>query len=75
MDRRNILLARGNRSEGTCEWITSSEEYKAWVTAKKSNLLWVRGQPRQDKTYLSIYLAEKLANSENAILLEYYCDH
>ena len=73
MDRRNILL-RGDRSKGTCEWITSLGEYKQWAAPKKSNILWICGQPGQGKTYLSIYLAETLANLEDIILLEYYCD-
>ena len=51
------------------------EEYKAWVAAKKSDLLWICGQPGHGKTYLSIYLVETLAKSEDIILLEYYCDN
>lgn len=33
-DRRGILLARGGRSKGTCEWITLLDEFKVWVSAK-----------------------------------------
>jgi hypothetical protein len=75
MDRRSILRNRGKRTKGTCEWITNLDKYKEWLTAKESNLLWICGQPGRGKTYLSIYLAEKLAETEDAILLEYYCDN
>jgi hypothetical protein len=51
------------------------EEYKAWDATKESNLLWICGQPGQDKTSLAIFLAETLANLEDTILLEYYCDY
>ena len=51
------------------------EEYKAWDAANEPNLLLICGQPGQGKTFLSIYLAETLANLKDTILLEYYCDY
>ena len=73
MDRSNIIQARGERSKGTCEWILTLEKFKIWIENQKSSLLWIRGSPGKGKTYLSLFLAERLAH--DTVLLEYYCDN
>lgn len=58
-DRDAIITAKGERTLGTCEWITSTEEYKSWEQSS-SDHLWISGPPRMGKTYLSIYLSQHL---------------
>ena len=59
------------RTEGTCEWICSTPNYKDWQeNAQKSSLLWISGGPGCGKTFLSNFLAKKL-NENSGLVCKY----
>ncbi|OBT51052.1 hypothetical protein VE04_08733 [Pseudogymnoascus sp. 24MN13] len=70
--RDAIITAKGVRVEGTCEWITSTDEYKAWIMSPPS-LLWLSGGPGKGKTFISIFLTKRL--SESAHVIYFFCDN
>ncbi|KFX87067.1 hypothetical protein V490_08579 [Pseudogymnoascus sp. VKM F-3557] len=71
-DRDAIITAKGVRIDGTCEWITSTNEYKTWIASPPS-LLWLSGGPGKGKTFLSIFLTKSL--SESAHVIYFFCDN
>lgn len=77
-DREKLLHRKGSRVDGTCRWITSDKLYDSWLKSH-SGLLWLSGGPGGGKTMLSIFLAEELERkakeSQNAVLLEFFCDN
>ncbi len=77
-DRNNLIARKGSKTNGTCEWIRSNEIYKSWLQSR-SQLLWLSGGPGKGKTMLSIFLTEELEritkDSQDAVLLEYFCDN
>ncbi|CAH0053594.1 unnamed protein product [Clonostachys solani] len=72
-DRDEIITAKGDRVDGTCEWITSTVEYTEWMKST-SGLLWIVGGPGKGKTFLSIYLTEILDNA-GSTLIYFFCDN
>ncbi|OBT84287.1 hypothetical protein VE02_07631 [Pseudogymnoascus sp. 03VT05] len=70
--RDAIITAKGVRVEGTCEWITSTDEYKTWIMSPPS-LLWLSGGPGKGKTFISIFLTKRL--SESAHVIYFFCDN
>ncbi|CAH0023923.1 unnamed protein product [Clonostachys rhizophaga] len=72
-DRDEIITAKGDRVDGTCEWITSTGEYTQWMQST-SGLLWILGGPGKGKTFLSIYLTEIL-NKAGSTLIYFFCDN
>ncbi|KFY79076.1 hypothetical protein V499_01886 [Pseudogymnoascus sp. VKM F-103] len=70
--RDAIITAKGVRVDGTCEWITSTDEYKAWIISPPS-LLWLSGGPGKGKTFISIFLTKHLSESANVIY--FFCDN
>ena len=77
-DREALRHTKGSRIDGTCTWIKGHEVFKLWYSSD-SELLWLSGGPGKGKTMISIYLVEELEqrvkHSENAILLQYFCDN
>ncbi|KFX86235.1 hypothetical protein O988_09701, partial [Pseudogymnoascus sp. VKM F-3808] len=71
-DRDAIITAKGVRVDGTCEWITSTNEYRAWIASPPS-LLWLSGGPGKGKTFISIFLTKSLSESANVIY--FFCDN
>lgn len=71
-DRDAIITAKGDRVGGTCEWITSTEEYVKW-TGSDAALLWVSGRPGKGKTFLSIFLTKHLAQGGRTVIY-FFCD-
>ncbi|KAH6884909.1 hypothetical protein B0T10DRAFT_462602 [Thelonectria olida] len=63
-DRENIIDTRGEISEGTCEWITTTEEYKTWEQTSPY-LLWISAPPGSGKTYIATYLSRLLERPSN----------
>ncbi|KAG5760762.1 hypothetical protein H9Q72_011132 [Fusarium xylarioides] len=57
LDREAILDAKGDICEGTCEWILSTDEFKAWEK-DPPHLLWISAPPGMGKTFMSIYLSK-----------------
>lgn len=66
-DRKELLSAKGEITEGTCRWILSTDEYKRWChrgTGSK-DILWICGGPGSGKTMLSIFLTAHLEHAAN----------
>jgi ankyrin repeat protein len=57
--RAALISAKGDRVEGTCEWITDDEAYRSLLQGD-TRLLWIQGGPGKGKTMLSIYLTQHL---------------
>ncbi|VUC20684.1 unnamed protein product [Clonostachys rosea] len=72
-DRDEIITAKGDRVDGTCEWITSTFEYTQWMQSS-SGLLWIFGGPGKGKTFLSVYLTEVL-DKVGITLVYFFCDN
>ncbi|CAM1507445.1 Fc.00g070860.m01.CDS01 [Cosmosporella sp. VM-42] len=74
-DREGIITAKGQRTPGTCEWITTTKEYQAWDTSQ-SGLLWIYGPPGKGKTIISVYLTQLLEISQpEATTIYFFCDN
>lgn len=77
-DRNAIITAKGKRTTGTCEWIISTQEYKAWENTPEPNLLWISGPPGKGKTFISIFLTQHLeakVASSCCTLIYFFCDN
>jgi hypothetical protein len=77
VDRASLITTKGQRGEGTCQWITTNKKYDLWL-ASRSQLLWLSGGPGKGKTMLSIFLIEeldKIAQSQGALLAYFFCDN
>ena len=75
-DRAKLITVKGQRVQGTCQWITTNEAYISWL-ASPSQLLWLSGGPGKGKTMLSIFLTQELeiiAQSQGAVLVYFFCD-
>lgn len=60
--------------EGTCTWTIESAQYKSWLAATKSSVLWITGAAGTGKTTLANFLAEQLEQcypSRDAGLTDY----
>lgn len=53
VDRDMLLTAKGQKVEGTCEWIQMDNEYQSLLRGD-TRLLWICGGPGKGKTMLSI---------------------
>jgi len=76
-DRAKLITEKGQRVQDTCQWIITNKTYISWL-ASRSQLLWLSGGPGQGKTMLSIFLTEeldKIAQSQGAILIYFFCDN
>lgn len=61
--RAAIISAKGDRVDGTCEWVKKNSEYKSLLCGE-TQLLWIRGGPGKGKTMLSIFLTQDLAKNQ-----------
>ena len=69
-----IPTRRGTVTEGTCQWLEEVPEYRSWIEpASSSRHLWIHGPAGNGKTFLSIYLADKLREQQKRVL-QYFCD-
>jgi len=57
--RAALISAKGDRVEGTCEWMKDDEAYQSLLHGD-TRLLWIQGGPGKGKTILSIYLTKHL---------------
>ncbi|KAF4976377.1 hypothetical protein FZEAL_6953 [Fusarium zealandicum] len=76
-DRDAIITAKGDRTAGTCEWIMSTDEYKAWGRSQPG-LLWISGPPGKGKTFISIFLTQNLETDvvrSGSTLIYFFCDN
>ncbi|KAF5572315.1 heterokaryon incompatibility protein het-E-1 [Fusarium pseudoanthophilum] len=77
LDREGILDAKGDICEGTCEWILSTDEFKAWEK-DPPHLLWISAPPGMGKTFVSIYLSEHfeaVTKGSDAATIFFFCDN
>ncbi|KAL7939062.1 hypothetical protein V8C35DRAFT_276271 [Trichoderma chlorosporum] len=77
VDRDNLKSAKGERTDGTCEWIRNNTTYLSWVSGDLQRI-WISGGPGKGKTMLSIFLTEELErrtgeNKDTELLLYYFC--
>lgn len=63
IDRQSLMLAKGNRVAGTCEWIIKHEAYKSWLTGDPSVLI-VSGGPGKGKTMLADFVISSIEESQ-----------
>ena len=77
-DLAAIRSAKGDRVDGTCEWILTQDRYTSWLNEDSPQLLWLSGSPGIGKTMLSSFLVEELAHlaecSSHMTLAYYFCD-
>ncbi|KAF4337751.1 ankyrin 3 [Fusarium beomiforme] len=77
-DREDILDAKGDICDGTCEWILSTEAFNDW-NQNPPHLLWISAPPGMGKTFMSIHLSKHFqAISEKGSgisTLFFFCDN
>ena len=77
-DLAAIRSAKGDRVDGTCEWILTQDSYTSWLIEDTPQLLWLSGAPGIGKTMISSFLVEELAQSaersSQMTLAYYFCD-
>ncbi|SPJ88930.1 related to ankyrin 3 [Fusarium torulosum] len=77
-DREDILDAKGDICQGTCEWILSTQEFKTW-DANSPHLLWISAPPGMGKTFLSIFLSKHFESmcteQTNRAATFFFCDN
>jgi nucleoside phosphorylase len=77
-DREDILDAKGDLCQGTCEWILSTQEFKTW-DENSPHLLWISAPPGMGKTFLSIYLSKHFESicteQSNSAAIFFFCDN
>lgn len=71
MDREALISLKGERAEGTCEWIQGDQRYQSWRTGNE-RFLWISGGPGKGKTILSIFLTRELERGEQSAQTIYY---
>jgi hypothetical protein len=78
-DLAAIRRSKGDRVEGTCEWLLVQEQYTAWLVEDGPQLLRLVGGPGIGKTMISTYLVDELeerARISPAMTFAYYfCDN
>lgn len=87
-DREALKRKKGNRVQGTCEWILGTTEITEWLGSNQpasanehpymSHFLWLHGNPGTGKSTISIFLTETLAESFSGThgksLAYFFCD-
>lgn len=72
IDRDEIVRAKGDRTQGTCEWIKENEQFQSWLRGEH-RLLWIRGGPGKGKTMISVFLSQELDSNEHQSVVYYFC--
>ena len=77
-DLASIRRKRGDVLDGTCEWLTSREEFVTWYTEQNFQLLLLQGGPGIGKTMTSSFLIHKLEEEirqdSRTMLAYFFCD-
>ncbi|KAI9037200.1 uncharacterized protein KD926_000774 [Aspergillus affinis] len=78
VDRKSLIVLKGRRADGTCEWLIQNPHYQEWLADTNQPLLWISGGPGKGKTMLAIYITEVLqpvVNAAENVLLYYFCSN
>lgn len=67
------FLSRGNRLEGTCEWLLETEEYRTWIDGPGIPFLWLFGVPGIGKSTISNFVVEHLQAKEELHVAYFFC--
>ena len=80
-DMHMIANKKDRLLDTTDTWIQQNSEYRKWLTAGHSSILWLHGDPGKGKTMLAIALIESFVKvkpvserSSNVALLYFFCD-
>ncbi|KAK2616717.1 hypothetical protein QQS21_000329 [Conoideocrella luteorostrata] len=85
-DREAMKRKKGERAQGTCEWIMETGELIAWLGSSRTGLsetqashaLWLHGNPGTGKSTMAMYLTEALGEKFSAAhghtLAFFFCD-
>ena len=77
-DLAAIHSAKGDKVDGTCEWILTQHQYTSWLVEGSPQLLWLSGAPGIGKTMISSFLVDELTpiaeRSRQMTLAYYFCD-
>lgn len=69
VDRERVIIAKGTRVAGTCEWVTRDAKHRAWLSGgnngdsndnDNTRLLWSSGGLGKGKMMTYIFLTEEL---------------
>jgi NACHT domain len=84
--KNHLKRKKGDRTQGTCEWILATEELTTWLEAgpaagpdrRATDILWLWGYPGTGKSTMSIFLAEELSKifstATGRTLAYFFCD-
>ncbi|GAB1314257.1 hypothetical protein MFIFM68171_04467 [Madurella fahalii] len=61
----DLMVVQDARMEGTCQWISTKENYLNWKIPRDANstILWIDGKPATGKSVLSGYVIDDLRES------------
>lgn len=78
-DLSDIRRAKGERAQGTCEWLFTEEKYNTWWTDSSPRLLCLVGDAGIGKTMISKFLVEELqeiaARKSSVTVAYFFCDN
>ena len=75
----NLRRTKGDRVEGTCEWVLLNAQFTEWLNSDKSQLLRLTGGPGIGKTMIATFLVDKLKERaqylESSLFAFFFCDN
>lgn len=75
----NLRRTKGDRVEGTCEWVLLNAQFTEWLNADESQLLRLTGGAGIGKTMIATFLVDELKEraqySESALFAFFFCDN
>ena len=65
------------RLQNTGRWILETHDFRAWLNAERSSILWLRGRPGAGKSVLCSFLIDSLQNREkqSSSMVYFFFDH
>lgn len=75
----NLRRTKGDRVEGTCEWVLVNAQFTRWLNAGESQLLRLTGGPGIGKTMIAAFLVDELKtrvqHCESDLFAFFFCDN
>ncbi|KAF4965653.1 hypothetical protein FSARC_6591 [Fusarium sarcochroum] len=68
----DLRAKRQCRTEGTCEWIIESGEFKAWRDAKQNSVLWYNAPPGTGKSILASTVIDHLQKQPGSEVVYFF---